>query len=281
MTEASEQEMTSNARSRMLRSGFVTTSRKVRKRSTAFAEQIATQVGIPYIEQNGSMRFMRDRHDADFNIVVSSNGVKLAWDDGEFRHHPGMAVYRVGVATGHPFLAALEPRIGDRTLDSTLGLGRDALVVADRTENLVQGVEQNPVIATLTHLGLQDLKKIRRFRAVVPRIRVRRGDGYKSISRAAYGWYDHVLLDPMFPSPVQGSSDMEFLHKMVEPIPFRNELIRRACSVARKRVVLRWPSWIPCPDMGFTRVVPGSRNSFYFLVMDLQRWETRRRFAKR
>jgi hypothetical protein len=245
MTEASEQEMTSNARSRMLRSGFVTTSRKVRKRSTAFAEQIATQVGIPYIEQNGSMRFMRDRHDADFNIVVSSNGVKLAWDDGEFRHHPGMAVYR------------------------------------DRTENLVQGVEQNPVIATLTHLGLQDLKKIRRFRAVVPRIRVRRGDGYKSISRAAYGWYDHVLLDPMFPSPVQGSSDMEFLHKMVEPIPFRNELIRRACSVARKRVVLRWPSWIPCPDMGFTRVVPGSRNSFYFLVMDLQRWETRRRFAKR
>ena len=269
------------ARSKKLLRGFVTTTRKVRKRDTSHAESIARTVDLPYVLQNGSMRFMRRRHEADYCIVVSTNNVRVDWDGGDFKHHPGMAIYRVGVATRHPFLAALEPRVGDRTLDTTLGLARDALVVADRTDNLVDGVEQNRIIGTFTALGLDDLLKIRRFRPVVPRIRVQLGNGYKVLSAQSLGRYDHILIDPMFPSPVSGSSDMEFLHRMVDPVPFRNEIIRRACAVAKKRVVLRWPGWKPLPDLPFTRVIPGARSSFYFLVMDLQAWDTRRHFRRR
>ena len=281
MTEPFAIPETTEPRPTKLLRGFVTTTRKVRKRDTSHAEAIAKTVGLPYVLQNGSMRFMRKRHEADFCIVVSTSGARVDWDDGEFRHHPGMAIYRVGVATRHPFLAALEPAVGDRTLDTTLGLARDALVVADRTDNLVDGVEENRIIGTFTALGLERLLKIKRFRPVIPKIRVQLGDGFKVLSAQSYGRYDHVLIDPMFPSPVSGSSDMEFLHRVVDPVPFRNEVIRRACRVAKKRVVLRWPGWKQIPDLPFTRTIPGARNSFYFLVMDLQAWDTRRHFSRR
>jgi hypothetical protein len=200
--------------------------------------------------------------------VVTGDKTKLTWDDGAFEYHPGMAIYRIGNARPSPFIAALRPAWGDRALDTTLGFGRDAMQVADRTGTRVVGFERNPVMALLTQLGLAKLGEKRRFKKVCPRISIRRGDGFAHMRECRDNQYDLVLLDPMFPKPVDGARDMEVLHKLVDIEPFHNEVLREAARVGRKRAVLRWPVDKPLPDFSFRNITRSKKGRFLHLAVD-------------
>ena len=248
--------------------GVVVPSRKANPEAVALAEDIAGFLDWTYEPYGGSIAQARKRNDVEFSIVVSKKCVRLTWEDGEFEYHPGMAIYRIGNDRPSPFIAALRPRWGERTLDTTLGFGRDAMQIADRTEARVVGFERNAVMALLTHLGLKKLQGTRRFRKVCPRVSVSRGDGFRYMKSCARGQYDLVLLDPMFPKPVKGSRDMEVLHKLVDAEDFDHEVLRDAARVARRRAVLRWPVDKPLPDFPFRYVVPSQRGRFLHLTID-------------
>ncbi len=248
--------------------GIVIPSRRANPEAIALAQEMARFLDWKFEPYGGSITQARKRNQVDFSIVVSQKKVRLTWADGEFQHHPGMAIYRIGNARPSPFIAALRPRWGERTLDTTLGFGRDAMQVADRTEASVLGFERNPVMALLTDLGLSKLKGTRRFRKVCPRITVTRGDGYRFMKNCHRGQFDLVLLDPMFPAPVQGSRDMEVLHKLVQVEEFDHEVLRDAARVARRRAVLRWPIEKPLPDFPFRHHTLAKKGRFLHLAID-------------
>ncbi len=257
----------------------VTTTRKPSLAREALARGIAAHIDAPYDRYRGSIQKLRENNEADYAVVVGREKIRIQWNGGDFYHHPGIAVYRVGVGTITPFIAALRPVWGARTLDTTMGLGRDALVMADRTDNKVLGVEKHPAIAVLTHLGLQSLTRIKRFRKAVPRISVIRGDSFRLMAGLLRPIYDYVLLDPMFPRPVHGSRDMEVMHRLTTPFPFDNELLRLAVRAGKRRVLLRWPAHVPVPSVGFDLAIPGARKTTVNLVLDLNRPGTRRRLG--
>lgn len=262
-----------------LRTGVVTTTRDPKRDQEVLAWRISHQLDVPYVPYRGSV--VGARGDRDYAVVVERGGVKVMWADGSFRYHPGLAIYKVGTPQSNPFLRALAPRWGDRTLDLTLGFGRDALLVADRTEAPVVGYEVNPIIALVTALGVADIGRTRRFRRPARRLRVHRGDGLRAAGLMATRSFDLVLYDPLFPSPVKGATDMEFLHRVQAPEPFDVEQLRLASSVARRRVVIRWPAWIPVPDLPFDQRLPSIRDRFRYLALDLTRRATRRALVRR
>lgn len=252
--------------------GVVVPSRKANPEEIALAEDMARFLDWKFEPYGGSITKARKRNKVDFSLVVSpKKNIRLTWADGEFQHHPGLAVYRIGNDRPSPFIAALRPRWGERTLDTTLGFGRDAMQVADRTEARVVGFERNAVMALLTELGLLKLEGTRRFRKVCPRISVTRGDGYRFMKSCYRGQFDLVLIDPMFPEPVTGSRDMEVLHKLVQAEEFDHELLRDAARVARRRAVLRWPIHKPVPDFPFRHRTVAKKGRFLHLSIDASR----------
>ncbi|MBR56724.1 MAG: hypothetical protein CMH54_01565 [Myxococcales bacterium] len=257
----------------------VTTTKKPSPAQEELARSIADHMDVAYYRYRSSIQRLRENQDADYAVVVGREKIRIQWDGGDFYHHPGISVYRVGVSKITPFIAALRPVWGGRTLDTTMGMGRDALVMADRTENKVLGFEKHPAIAVLTHLGLQSLTRMKRFRKVVPRISVVRGDSFRVMAGLLQPRFDYVLLDPMFPKPVSGSRDMEVMHRLTTPFPFDNELLRLAARSAKRRVLMRWPAHVPVPSVGFDIAIPGARKTTVYLVLNLNRPGTRRRLG--
>jgi hypothetical protein len=250
----------------------VVSTRKASAEAKLHAQEIAQHLDWPYEDYWGSIKKARLRHEAEFSLVVSSEEVRLSWDDGNFKHHPGLSIYRIGNARPSPFIAALRPQWGERTLDTTLGFGRDALQVADRTQAPLLAFERNHIIALLTHLGLDDLARRKRFRKVCPHIKVIRGDGFRFMKNCQRNQFDLVLLDPLFPRPIKGSRDMEVLHKLVSPEPFDQEVVREAARVAKRRVVIRWPIEEAIPDLPFRQITVAKRKSFLHLMLDGRRY---------
>jgi len=265
----------------LLSRGIVTTTKSPREGMLKLAHALCRQLDMDYIPYRNSVKQALEEGEADYAVVVERDDLKVAWKEGVFRHHPGLAIYRVGVNQPSHFLGAVRPRWGERTLDLTLGFGRDALWLADRTDQRVDGYEVNPTIATVTAYGLQRLLRIKRFVKVAPRIRVYRGDSFNALTRLGRNRYEIVLMDPLFPRPVRGSIDMEFLHNLVQPRRFDVETLRLAASVASRRIVLRWPRSQPAPDLGFDQIVPGPKGRYDYLVLDLSRKDTQRRLRRR
>ena len=175
--------------------------------------------------------------------------------------HPGMAYRRI--RTGEDSLCrALQLRDGATVLDCTLGMGHDALVMANAGAT-VFGLELNPAQLVYTAMGMYDYSpKLSR------RIHVRCTDMNGWLPNVAANSVDHVYIDPMFPKSNYRKHNITWaLLRRVHggdgaPGP---ALITEALRIARVSVVLKLPPYALPPEYPGvpTAVLVGSKRVQY------------------
>lgn len=244
----------------------VTTSKSASDALRARARQVADAWGLPLVERHrGSVAAARG--DAATALVCTEEGWVAASPRGRLWFHQGTAAKRLRTLRHggtDPLVRAAELAPGDRVLDATLGLGRDALVAAwaAGTEGAVLGVEADVVLAVLATEG---------FAGDVPTpgsapVRVRHGDSRQVLAAmaAAGETVDVVLLDPMFTDPRASDTGFALARGHAVGTPLSPEWVALARAVARRWVVVtaeRARPWFP--EAGLERL-EGTRSGRWF-----------------
>ncbi len=250
----------------MDRGVVVTTSKSPAEALRERAHGLAARWDLPVVERHrGSVATARGA--AATALVCTEEGLVAETARGRLAFHQGTAAKRLRTLRHggtDPLIRAGGLRPGDRVLDATLGLGRDALVAAWAVgaEGEVLGVEADLVLAVLAHDG---------FAGPVPRpgsapVRVRHGDSRRVLTTmAAAGEHvDVVLLDPMFTDPRASDHGFALARDHTVPTPLTPEWVELARAVARRRVVVtaeRARPWFP--DVGLERL-EGTRSGRWF-----------------
>lgn len=175
--------------------------------------------------------------------------------------HPGMAYRRI--RTGEDSLChALQLREDATVLDCTLGMGHDALVMANAGA-LVFGLELNPAQLVYTAMGMHEYSP-----SLSRRIHVRCTNMNDWLPEVPSKQVDHVYIDPMFPKSNYRKHNITWaLLRQVHggdgaPGP---SLVDHALRVARTSVVLKLPPYALPPEYpGVPKpVVVGSKRVQY------------------
>jgi len=244
----------------------VTTSKSPSDAVCAEARRLADAWGLPVVDRNRRSVATARGHAATA-LVCTAEGWVAESPRGRLTFHQGTAATRLR-ALRHgdtdPLIRAGELRPGDRVLDATLGLGRDALVAAWALgpDGEVLGVEADLVLAVLATEG---------FAGAIPRpgsapVQVRHGDSRQVLAElAARGEHvDVVLLDPMFTDPRASDHGFALARDHTVGTPLTPEWVALARAVARRWVVVtaeRRRPWFP--DAGLVRL-EGTRSGRWF-----------------
>ena len=219
-------------------------------------EQLARLAG--FSRQEGcAWRLIGEEETGVPDLIISRQGVFLNYEGKHLAFHPSMALIRmINLLRGESdrFLAAADLQAGDTLLDTTLGLGSDALIgawaVGDKGR--VLALERSPLLAAFIQDGLKH------FSEIVPRVKnkdkerawaaLSQAAGSIEVRRAEHGAYlrnmpsravDVVYFDPMFRRTVKKSGSVLPLHSWAEHKPLASDAVKEACRVARRRVVLK------------------------------------------
>jgi 16S rRNA (guanine1516-N2)-methyltransferase len=149
--------------------------------------------------------------------------------------HPGLAYRRIK-HKNDALRKALILHEGDTVLDCTLGMGHDALAMADAGAT-VYGIEiQAPVLMyTLTGMWRYNAR-------LAKRIHARRIDYREYLKSCPDKHYDHVYLDPMFPqSDIERTNVAWSMLRSFTPPDERlsRVTLEEALRVARQHVLLK------------------------------------------
>ncbi|UWG99141.1 class I SAM-dependent methyltransferase [Dehalobacter sp. DCM] len=211
-------------------------------------------------------------------------------EDGEkLFFHPSMALLRmINIKRGIPdrFLEAVKLKKGDVFLDATMGLASDSLIAATAVgrQGKVVAVESSPLIYFLVNDGLDRLQEHCPGKLANPE----KIQAWTELIEAAsciqsiFGRYEEVLaefadksvdviyFDPMFRHTVKESSSMRPIKKWSNPDALESSVIKQACRVARRRVILKERSGSKeFERLGFTVVDRSKYSPVTYGVLDL------------
>lgn len=210
------------------------------------AKNIAEVLKIPYLpRENYSIKALTEQCNTSAILVVSTERLTMVNGEEEYFFHPSMAKIRIkDLVSGQSdqMARAMDLNPGDSVLDCTLGLGTDALVESFVTGSTGQitGLEKIPVLALITQRGLQEyVDNNDRINQAMRRIKVINADYNLFLKEAPDNSYDVVYFDPMFRRPNLKSSAINALRLLAEHEPLKEDIIRQAMRVARKRVVIK------------------------------------------
>jgi 16S rRNA (guanine1516-N2)-methyltransferase len=205
----------------------------------------AEELQLPFLKRRRgeSLAKMRERYGLAGLLVATARGPQVDTEEGVLRYHPGMAVLRVQeLERGHldHFVDACELKPGDRVLDCTLGLAADAAIASYVTgpSGKVVGLEASPLIWKVVSEGLKTYSDAPpELVAALRRITAIRANAREYIRTLPDDSFSVVYLDPMFQTPVAGSSNMQPLR----PAAFHEEpdraFVEAALRVAPRVVV--------------------------------------------
>lgn len=156
--------------------------------------------------------------------------------------HPGTAyrrlrlVHREGATDG--LVRALDLAAGETVLDCTLGLGHDAVMLADAGATVI-GLERVPALLFFTLQGLWHYRP-----DLARRIHGRCVDHAVALADAPADSADHVYFDPMFPADFVGESTTWATWRAVTDVGDAGarmppDLLHAARRVARRSVALK------------------------------------------
>jgi hypothetical protein len=165
-------------------------------------------------------------------LVIHRGEVKLPFATGLAE----LRIQRVLNGEHEPLVSLANLKPGDRVLDCTFGLGRDALVMAASGAQ-VDGLEAQPLLAAFATAGLAHLRGAGAEPAA--RVRVQRAEYEAFLASAGQGTYDVVYFDPMFGEEVAQPPDYELFRVLAEPRPLDREAVRAALRVAKRSVVIK------------------------------------------
>jgi 16S rRNA (guanine1516-N2)-methyltransferase len=218
--------------------GIVTTSASG---DSAEARELAARFGLRAEDRAGRTlaAVLGDARGAPV-LVLAARRADLYEGGRAFRASVGMAFLRVlRLRRGEvdPLVTAAELRAGDRVLDTTLGLGGDALVAACATGGQVIGLEKDGLLGAFTQAGLRRLQKHGREPGRL--IDVRCADHREFLRAQRDSSFDVVLLDPMFRRAGDAGPLFDLLRVHAEHARLDAETLREARRVARRGVLVK------------------------------------------
>lgn len=129
-------------------------------------------------------------------------------------------------------------------LDATVGLGRDAFVLASIGCPVVC-CERSRVVHALLQNGLQRAAEVKAIRPIVERIHLLQHDAIAFTKNLpAVDRPDVIYLDPMFPQRSKSAlvkKEMRLLQSLIGDDEDADQLLSLALKVAHKRVVVKRP----------------------------------------
>ncbi len=237
----------------------VTTSLKASNALKERAERRAQQWGLPYFERRKQGMFAVFDN-VDVALMFATKGVYIATAEGQLRPHLSTAAIRLRhIAAGEsdPLIRAAELRAGDRVVDCTYGLGRDAVVAAHivGVTGAVIGIEAS---AALFHMADENrpLSELEGSIEIEPAtIEVISGDARSWLEAAPTDAADVILIDPMFANPKTSDASFSLLRQLADETPLEEAWVRSAQRVAQRCVVVKTGRWAPWfDDVGLTEV---------------------------
>ncbi len=135
----------------------ITTAKRTSERQLEVIEGLIKQFNLPFFTRNKrSIKDILKRHHLDYLFVVESDKLYLSDGTSKFFWHPNTAILKLKENNGGPLIKALDLSPADHVLDCTLGLGADALLIANviGESAKVTALEASPYIAYLTERGM-------------------------------------------------------------------------------------------------------------------------------
>lgn len=218
----------------------VTTGRERSFAHELEAQELAERCQLPFAPR-GDRRLEALAADtgAEILAIASAEGLVL-WRDGvKLRFSAGMAelrIKRVLAGEREPLVQLGELRAGDTVLDCTLGLARDALVMAASGAS-VHGLEAVPLLAAFCEAGLREIAGA--AAEVSGRVRVEPARHPAFLASAPARAYDVIYFDPMFTDEVAMPPEYELFRALADPSPLDAEAVAQARRVARRAVIVK------------------------------------------
>lgn len=213
------------------------------------AEEVAKAVQGVFVPRNDhSISHLCQLYKTDRLLLVTKEGIQCVFCDNQthpFVFHPNAAMLRIrNLLSGgnDPLQEAAGLKEGMTVLDCTLGLGADAIVASFIVgpSGQVTGIESEAVLATIVQDGLKS--KVTTNRAVdeaMRRIEVVCADHLTYLKECPSKHYDVIFFDPMFEKTVHQSSGLAPLKQLANYSDLREDAVREAKRVAKKRVILK------------------------------------------
>ncbi len=220
---------------------MVTTSHKPDPQQAVRARELANRLNVRYV----SRRHLMPRIGESI-IVVENDGITALKDDRKFFFHPSLAIIRksnLDCGQEDYLMDALDLNGNESVLDCTLGLGSEALLMANfLPEGKVVGLEHSKVIKIVVEEGMKPNDRFPKWvNAAIPRIEIVEAD-YKKFIRETKEKYDCVYVDPMFEHPKYTSPAMNSMRPFTDNDPVEIQDIEAMKRIAISRIVVkaRW-----------------------------------------
>jgi 16S rRNA (guanine1516-N2)-methyltransferase len=224
----------------------VTTSVSPADSAIRHAKAVAAELGCPFRARlRESLQDIRRASGCPYLIVITGEEVRFVSSSATFWFHPNMArtriefILRGGTDRLVEFIG-LKP--GDRVLDTTCGLGADAITAAHISGETgrVLALERSEVLAAIVRHGAA-LYRHRTDEVVqaMRRVEVVTGHAGDYLAAQKEGAWDIVYFDPMFDQTFRASQGLDLVRTLAWPEPTTPELIIEAQRVAARCVVMK------------------------------------------
>ncbi|GAA0348292.1 class I SAM-dependent methyltransferase [Bacillus carboniphilus] len=236
------------------------------------ALQISEQLKLQYIEREKvSIDKLHEKLQASI-LVVGKNRLEyfpIGYQEPIF-FHPSSAMFRVKRLVREekdPLIEVCKLEKGDSFLDCTLGLCSDSIVAAYHVgeKGHVVGLEVNQILSHIVKTGLKTWDTTYSpLLDALNRIEVINTSFHEYLSNLPDQSFDCVYFDPMFEHTIEESESMRKWERLADYSTIDERVVREACRVAKKRVVLKAhyrSHWFE--EFGFTRL-PRKSAKFHF-----------------
>ena len=213
--------------------------------------------------------------DADFALQLGAEGLQFVelgpQAPGAVRVDfvEGAVAHRrlFGGGTGQMIAKAVgvQPGVRPQVLDATVGLGRDAFVLASLGCSMTL-IERQPLIAALLEDGLARARQSVEVAPIAAQMRLLQGNAIELLS----AWTDEapqvIYLDPMFPHRDKSAlvkKEMRLFRPLVGDDLDAPALLAAALALASHRVVVKRPRKAPCIEGAKPSYVLEGKSSRY------------------
>jgi hypothetical protein len=245
---------------------LVTTTYEPSESLICSAKKWARELGGIYKDRG--KRSISRLHQIDPVVLVVMNEGLKAHKKGysvPLFFHPGIAMLRIKRlmrGDNDTMIDICSLRLGDSFLDCTLGFGGDALVASYvlGEKGRVVGIESEPLIAAIVKEGFSTYPALEEIQRAMKRIEIIHRNHLTFLQQCENNSFDIVYFDPMFSEPIEHSHSISPLRPFANPSSLREEIIREAKRVARRRVVMK--NHVGSEDfarLGFSSAVLGNR----------------------
>lgn len=223
---------------------FVTTSHGAGKDHKEKAKAFASEHGYDYVSRQKIEDISRLANDA-YVYVFSKNRILSVFHEGtELFFHPSVAKIRMlNIQHGQPdhLISSLSLDSTTTVLDTTLGLGTEALLIAAFLESgSVTALEKSEHVYNVVRIGLEYYPYRNRWMVeAASRIKLVRSSYKEYFADREDASYDVVYCDPMFEKPKMRSSSINALRPFASSHPPSESDIVQMKRIARKRVVFK------------------------------------------